>query len=133
MRLLILSLLASSIAKADSLSDFKTYISDYGYHHYTRDQMYNITAEAVTKREDVNLLLKNLEVSFWRTANKVGVDQKIVIPVATIAAPLYYKKVSTRGFHIYYSPRKNLTLRPDLDYYYTTKTYQVNLTANWRF
>ena len=103
------------------------------YHIYSRDEMYNITAEAAQKRPDVALLLKNFENIFWKNMKHVGLDQNIVVPIASVAAPLIAHKISTRSIHIDWKPAKNLTVRPDVDYYFMTGEQRYALTFTWRF
>jgi hypothetical protein len=93
-------------------------ILDPPTHQYTRNEMTNITLQAVTKRDDVRLLMKNSENLVTYTCNKYGIDQRLFIPVGTIGTAWVTRKITTRGIHMYYSPIKDLTIRPDVDYYF---------------
>lgn len=101
-------------------------------HIYTINEMTNITVEAITKRDDARLLMKNFENWFNDSCDKIGIGPEVLIPISTAGAALVSHKITTRGLHMYYSPKKDLTIRPDVDYY-LSGGYSVQLTANWRF
>jgi hypothetical protein len=95
--------------------------------------MFNITVEAAQKRPDVALLLKNTENWFWKNCKSIGLEQAYVVPVASVAAPLIAHKISTRTIHMDWRPYKDLTLRPDFDYYFNTGETRYAFTVTWRF
>jgi hypothetical protein len=108
-------------------------IPPLGSHVYSQDEMFNITAQAAAKRQDVALLLQNSEKWFWKETHEVGLEKDILVPIASVAAPIVSRKFSTRGLHMEWGPAKNLTLRPDLDYYFDTTELKLAFTATWRF
>lgn len=102
------------------------------YQVYTSKDAINITASAMTKRDDVSLLLKNSETWFWKTATQVGVNQNNVVPVLFLTYPLYFHKVSTRPLYMHWEPIKHVAIRPDLDYY-VDSSYGLYLSLDWKF
>lgn len=130
LRILSTILLISSISFADidSLSPQKTQT-----HIYTTEEATNTTLEALAKRPDVILTMKNFENWFWNRSCRYGLTPELGAILAAAALPLISHKLSTRSMHMHWEPIKDLTLRPDIDYYYSTGTYNFAFTTIWRF
>lgn len=125
-----------SIAEAadfDNNPFSRTYYNDASYHIYTQDEMVNITSEALQKREDVKLLTQNFESWGWRQVNSIGVSQKDATTAAVLIIPVFQQKISTRGVNFHWEPEKNLTLRPDIDYYFNNGTTNYAFTVGYKF
>lgn len=100
---------------------------------YSKDEAYDITTKALLQEPSVKTLVKNSEQIVWKQLNYVGLTEKIVRPVATVAAPLLIGKVSTKGLHFHWEPWRDVELRPDVDYYMYSGNYSYNLNLNWEF
>lgn len=100
---------------------------------YSQDEAFDITTKALLQEESVKSLLKNSEQIVWKQLNYVGLNEHIVRPIATVAAPLIAGKISTKGLHFKWEPEKNFRIRPDVDYYLESGQYAYNLNLNWEF
>lgn len=103
------------------------------YAKYSVDDAFNITTEAVMKLEQVKLLMKNSEEWAWKEMRYIGLKEEVVNPVATIVAPIVFRKISTRGLHFHWEPVKDLTLRPDVDYHLDSTEFEGAFVMNWSF
>jgi hypothetical protein len=103
------------------------------YQEYTNEEVFNITSGAALQHPNVILLLKNSEQWGWAQIENMGVNEKYVRSLTTIAAPLVYGKASTQGIHYGFAPYRDATIRPDLEYYLWKHEYNVRLNFAWRF
>ncbi len=109
------------------------FMDQRSYQTYSTEDMFNIVTGALLKRDDVKLLLKNSEDWGLRQIHSIGIDEKYVEPVVLGAAPLIFHKVSTKSLHFHWEPVKDLTLRPDVEYYLDSKEFNALFTIGWKF
>lgn len=103
------------------------------YQSYSQEDAFNITTGAILKNPSVVSLLKNSEKWGWEQVRSIGVNEDYVRTTASFAAPFVYRKLSTRGFYMKWEPLKDVSVRPDLDYYFDTKVYNFSTSVLWRF
>lgn len=128
---LIISVFYPFLAEAQLLEP--TPINPRDNRSYSKDEAYDITTKALLQEPSVKSLVKNSEQIVWRQLNYVGLSEKIVRPVATVAAPLIAGKISTKGLHFHWEPIRDVEIRPDVDYYMRNGEYSYNLNLNWEF
>lgn len=100
---------------------------------YSQDEAFDITIKALLQEPSVKSLVKNSEQIVWRHLNYVGLNEKIVRPIATVAAPIIAGKISTKGLHFHWEPVRDVEIRPDVDYYLNSGQYAYNLNLHWEF
>ncbi len=103
------------------------------YHTYSDEEIYNITSSAVLERQDIKLLTKNAETWGLRQLHSVGINEAYAEPVVLVLAPLAFKKVSSKGIHFHWEPIKNMTFRPDVEYYLDSHESSYTFNVNMEF
>lgn len=103
------------------------------YRPYTQDEAFSITTGAMLKNPSIGVLIKNSERWGWDQIKSIGLNEDYVRTGASIAAPFIYRKFSTRSFHMRWDPWKDITVRPDVDYYFDSRDYNCSLSLIWRF
>lgn len=101
--------------------------------HYTIDETFNISTGALLKHPKVEAFVKTSESWAWRQVGRLGLGEDAVRVTATVIAPLIVGKYSTRGLHFHWEPVKELTMRPDIDYYPSTGVTTYSYSLHWRF
>lgn len=100
---------------------------------YTPEEAFSITTGAILQRPDIQLIMRHSEDWGWRQVEYMGLNPDLVRITATLAAPLVYRKVSTKGLHFHWEPLKALTIRPDYEYYMDSFAYNATLNIAWEF
>lgn len=100
---------------------------------YSASEAYNITSAALLKREDVKLLTKNAENWAIRQAGSIGLSPEFVSPFVMVLGPLAAGKVSLQDTNIRWEPKKDLTVKPKVDYYLNNSQWSSGILFNWNF